>query len=48
MFVIYNILKCTRKYTIDIQGTFGNAVQPAFLKNLNFLFLLKFNMVCTF
>jgi hypothetical protein len=30
----------------SLKEAFGNAVQPAFLKKLNFL--LKFNMVCTF
>jgi hypothetical protein len=32
----------------NIIHTFGNAIQPAFLKNLKYFFLLKFNMVCTF
>jgi hypothetical protein len=33
---------------IGFKEAFGNTVQPAFLKNLKFFFLLKFNMVCTF
>jgi len=31
-----------------IEGTFGNAFEPVFLKNLKFIFLLKFNIVCIF
>jgi hypothetical protein len=31
-----------------IKSMFGNAAAAAFPKNLNFFFLLKFNMVCTF
>jgi hypothetical protein len=32
----------------DTKGMFGNAAAAVFSKNLNFFFLLKFNMVCMF
>jgi len=45
--LVKNPIEKKNKTQSPIKEAFGNALQPAFPKNLNF-FLLKFNKVCTF